>query len=189
MAVISTGKVQKFVIKAAMIEEEGCGKASHDGARVCLSGFANARRCYVPEIIRIGSLELRFLRSKHDTNGSLDLFEMTVPPSGRVPVPHYHRDWDETVYGLTGVLTFTAKGTPHDIGPGASLFIQRGASSGSPAGAGTTCFRISSATKIISWARARRMASAANCGSKRRACIGICFRHSAPPQHRPASSR
>jgi quercetin dioxygenase-like cupin family protein len=80
----------------------------------------------MPEIIRIGTLELRFLLSKHDTNGSLDLFEMTVPPSGRMPVPHYHRDWEETVYGLTGVITFTANGTPHDIGPGESLFIPRG---------------------------------------------------------------
>jgi hypothetical protein len=41
----------------------------------------------MPEIIRIGTMELRFLLSKHDTNGSLDLFEMTVPPSGPMPVP------------------------------------------------------------------------------------------------------
>src|SRR4029077_1252864 len=74
-------------------------------------------RCYMPEIIRIGTLELRFLLSKHDTNGSLDLFEMTVPPYGRMPVPHYHRDWEETVYGLTGVITLRANRTPHDIRP------------------------------------------------------------------------
>ena len=36
----------------------------------------------MPEIIRIGTMELRFLLSTHDTNGSLDLFEMEVPPSG-----------------------------------------------------------------------------------------------------------
>ena len=80
----------------------------------------------MPEIIRVGALELRFLHSRHDTNGSLDMFEMTVPPSGQMPVAHYHRNWDETVYGLAGLITFTANGTPHDIGPGASLFIQRG---------------------------------------------------------------
>lgn len=80
----------------------------------------------MPEIIRIGPLELRFLRSKHDTAGSLDMFEMTVPPSARMPVAHHHRDWDETVYGLTGTLTFTMDDAAHEVGPGGSLFIPRG---------------------------------------------------------------
>jgi hypothetical protein len=80
----------------------------------------------LPEIIRIGPLELRFLRSKHNTNGGLDVFEMTVLSGGRMPVPHYTRDWDETVYGRTSVVTFAASGTAYDIGPGESLFIQRG---------------------------------------------------------------
>ena len=80
----------------------------------------------MPEIIRIGALELRCLRSKHDTGGSLDMFEMTVPPKARVPAPHYHRDWDETVYGLGGVLTFTMDRQAVDLGPGDHLFIPRG---------------------------------------------------------------
>ena len=80
----------------------------------------------MPETIRVGPLELRFLRTKHDTGGSLDLFEMTVPPTGRMPVPHHHRDWDETVYGLTGTITFTVDGASQPIGPGESLFIPRG---------------------------------------------------------------
>jgi hypothetical protein len=42
----------------------------------------------MPETIRLGSLEIRFLGDKHDTEGSLDLFEMDVPPEGRMPVPH-----------------------------------------------------------------------------------------------------
>jgi quercetin dioxygenase-like cupin family protein len=81
----------------------------------------------MPETIRIGPLELRFLQSKEETNGSLDLFEMTVPPEGQMPVPHYHRDWDETVYGLEGIVTFTVDGKGRDIGPGETLFIPRGA--------------------------------------------------------------
>jgi quercetin dioxygenase-like cupin family protein len=78
------------------------------------------------EIIRVGGLQLRFLQDKHSTNGSLDLFEMTVPHEGRMPVPHYHRDWEETVYGLSGTVLFTVAGTPHPIGPGQTLFIPRG---------------------------------------------------------------
>ena len=80
----------------------------------------------MPEIIRIGPIELRFLKSKHDTAGGLDMFEMTCQPKARMPVPHYHRDWDETAYGLAGVTTFTIEGKTIDIGPGDSAFIPRG---------------------------------------------------------------
>jgi quercetin dioxygenase-like cupin family protein len=80
----------------------------------------------MPETIRIGGLEIRFLRDKHDTQGSLDLFEMDVPPEGRMPVPHYHRDWDETVYGLVGAVTFTIGGALRTVGPGDTVFIPRG---------------------------------------------------------------
>jgi quercetin dioxygenase-like cupin family protein len=78
------------------------------------------------EIIKIGGIEIRFLNSKHDTGGALDLFEVTVQANARVPVPHYHRDWEETVYGLQGTITFTVAGKPHDIGTGETLFIPRG---------------------------------------------------------------
>ncbi len=78
------------------------------------------------ETIAVGGLTLRFLHSKDDTSGSLDLFEMTCPPDGRMPVPHYHRDWDETVYGLSGTITFMVDGKPVELGPGDSVFIRRG---------------------------------------------------------------
>lgn len=80
----------------------------------------------VTELIQIGPLRLEFLRTKHDTGGSLDLFRMTVPPNAQMPVPHYHRDWDETVYGIEGTVTFTVAGAAHAIGPGDTLFIPRG---------------------------------------------------------------
>lgn len=78
------------------------------------------------ETIQIGPIILRFLRSKHDTAGSLDMFEMDVTSAGRMPVPHYHRDWDETVYGLRGSLTFQVDGKPVTLAPGDVLFIPRG---------------------------------------------------------------
>ena len=78
------------------------------------------------ENIRVGPLELRFLSSRHETGGSLDMFEMTCPPKARMPVPHFHRDWDEAVYGLSGIVTFTVDGKPIDIGPGDHVFIPRG---------------------------------------------------------------
>lgn len=96
------------------------------------------------EVIRIGRLELRFLRNKHETGGSLDMFEMLVPPEGRMPVAHYHRDWDETVYGLTGTVTFMVGGEAHDINPGDALFIPRGSVHGfdNRSGAPAACLNV-----------------------------------------------
>lgn len=78
------------------------------------------------ETIQIGPLVLTFLRDKHETGGSLDLFEMVVPADGQMPVAHYHQDWDETVFGLEGTIHFTMDGSTHDVGPGDTLFIRRG---------------------------------------------------------------
>jgi quercetin dioxygenase-like cupin family protein len=78
------------------------------------------------ETIRFNGLELRFLHSKDDTEGSVDVFEMKVQPNARMPVPHYHDRWDEIVYGLTGVTTWRVNGQDTQIGPGQSVFIKRG---------------------------------------------------------------
>ena len=80
----------------------------------------------MPEIINLGSIELRFLQSKDDTAGSLDVFEMTAQPNARMPIPHYHDGWDETIYGLTGTMTFRVDGRDVDVTPGKTVFIKRG---------------------------------------------------------------
>src|SRR4051812_7078198 len=78
------------------------------------------------EIIRIGGLELQFLESKDSSDGSLDLFAMTVQPNARMPIPHYHESWDETVYGLSGVTSWRIDGVDVTIEPGQHVFIKRG---------------------------------------------------------------
>jgi quercetin dioxygenase-like cupin family protein len=78
------------------------------------------------ETIKIGGLVLEFLHSKDETEQSLDMFRMTVEPHARMPVPHYHESWDETVYGLAGTIHFTLAGREIAIGPGESVFIRRG---------------------------------------------------------------
>ncbi|PRH88817.1 cupin domain-containing protein [Labrys okinawensis] len=80
----------------------------------------------MPEIISIKGLELRFLHSKADTQGSLDMFEMTVQPHARMPVAHYHESWDEAVYGLEGEMTFRIGDGEVRLRVGESLFIPRG---------------------------------------------------------------
>lgn len=79
------------------------------------------------DTIRLGGLELRFRQTKEGTGGALDLFEMTVRPNARMPVPHLHESWDETILGLTGVTRWTLSGRAVELGPGESLFIPRGA--------------------------------------------------------------
>jgi quercetin dioxygenase-like cupin family protein len=78
------------------------------------------------EVIGMGGLELRFLQSRETTGAEIDLFEMVVQPAARMPVPHYHESWDETVYGLAGTCTWTVDGADVPLGPGESLFIRRG---------------------------------------------------------------
>jgi quercetin dioxygenase-like cupin family protein len=82
------------------------------------------------EIIRVGQIKIKFLLENADTNGSLAAFEFTVPAGARVPLPHSHEHYDETIYGLEGVITFTVNGKPMDIAPGESCFIPRGAMHG-----------------------------------------------------------
>jgi quercetin dioxygenase-like cupin family protein len=63
-----------------------------------------------------------------ETQGSGDLvmFEMAVQSNARVPVPHYHREVDEIVYGLAGVLTTTVDGVKREVRAGESVLIPRG---------------------------------------------------------------
>jgi quercetin dioxygenase-like cupin family protein len=79
------------------------------------------------EIIRMGQIGVRFLLEGVDTNGALAMFEFTVEVGAKVPLPHYHRAYDETIYGVEGVMTFTIEGRPVEIGPGEAGFIPRGA--------------------------------------------------------------
>jgi len=79
------------------------------------------------ETIRIGQTTIDFLLEAADTNGSVAMFEFGVPAGAKVPLPHYHEHYDETIYGLEGVITFTVEGKPVDIACGESYFIPRGA--------------------------------------------------------------
>ena len=51
---------------------------------------------------------------------------MIVEPGARVPVAHFHENWDETVYGLTGVSTWRVDGRDVELEPGRAIFVKRG---------------------------------------------------------------
>jgi len=60
------------------------------------------------------------------SNGSISVFEFTVPAAARVPIAHSHDAYEETVCELEGVLTWTVNGIEHDVGAGEVLHIPRG---------------------------------------------------------------
>jgi len=78
------------------------------------------------EKIRIGGIDVRFLIEGEQTNGALAMFEFGVAAGTKVPAPHSHDAFDETIYGLEGVLTWTVDGEAHHVGPGEVLAIPRG---------------------------------------------------------------
>ena len=80
------------------------------------------------ETIRIGPLAVRFLITGENSNGSISAFELTVPAGQRLPGPaHSHDHYEETIYGIDGVLTWTVNGKQVEVGPGQALCIPRGA--------------------------------------------------------------
>jgi quercetin dioxygenase-like cupin family protein len=81
----------------------------------------------MPDDVRIGALVLKFLIDDANNDGRLVMFEMTVPEKAKVPAPHYHRDFDEALYGLAGTLTMTIDGAVREVTPGEAVFVPRGA--------------------------------------------------------------
>ena len=80
------------------------------------------------ETIRLGPLAVRFFLTGEESGGTIAVFEVTVPAEQRLAGPaHSHDRYEETIYGMQGVLTWTVDGKPIDVGPGQALCIPRGA--------------------------------------------------------------
>ena len=76
--------------------------------------------------IRVGNMTIRFLVEAEESGGSVAVFTFDVPAGTKVAAGHSHDGYEETIYGLEGVLTWTVGGGPVDVGPGDTLFIPRG---------------------------------------------------------------
>jgi quercetin dioxygenase-like cupin family protein len=80
------------------------------------------------ENINIGPLGIRFLLTGDDSNGSASVFEVLVPVGQKLAAPAHKNDaYEEILYGIKGVLTWTVEGTPIAVGPGQALCVPRGA--------------------------------------------------------------
>ncbi len=79
------------------------------------------------EEIRIGPLTIRFLLEGEASGGSVAVFEFDVPAGTRLPgSAHSHDGYEETIYGLEGILTWTLDDEETEVCPGEVLCIPLG---------------------------------------------------------------
>ena len=78
------------------------------------------------EEIKVGELAIRFVIEGESSGGSVAAFEFDVPAGARVAAAHSHDGFEETIYGLEGVLTWTVEGIETEVAPGEAIFIRRG---------------------------------------------------------------
>jgi quercetin dioxygenase-like cupin family protein len=78
------------------------------------------------DTITVGALGVRFLVEAADSNGTASVFECYVPANSRMPAPHSHDGFEETIYGVQGTTTWTIDGHPVEVGPGEAVCVQRG---------------------------------------------------------------
>jgi quercetin dioxygenase-like cupin family protein len=76
--------------------------------------------------IHVGAISIDFLVDADDSGGSVTVFECAVPAEAKVPIPHSHDAFEETIYGLEGVCTWTIDGQALELGPSESVCIRRG---------------------------------------------------------------
>jgi quercetin dioxygenase-like cupin family protein len=80
----------------------------------------------VVEEFQLGQIGFKFYIDGPASGSPLTVFEFTVPPGAKVPMPHSHDAFDEMGYGLEGVLTFSVGDEVVELGPGDVGFIPRG---------------------------------------------------------------
>ena len=78
------------------------------------------------DTITFGALGVRFLVEAADSNGTASVFGCYVPANSRMPVPHSHDGFEESIFGLERTTTWTIDGQTVDVGPGEAVCVQRG---------------------------------------------------------------
>ena len=121
------------------------------------------------EAIKVGEIGIRFLIGGEQSAGTVAVFEFSVPAGARVAAAHSHDGYDETIYGIDGVLTWTVDGTATEVA--------RGRRSGSLAVPCTTSTTPGRSTPGRS--RSSRRASSVRTTSARSLRSSTCCRRSA----------
>src|SRR4051812_14641184 len=79
------------------------------------------------EPIDLGPITVTFSVVAEQSNGAVTVQRCDVRAGAGVPLAHSHDAFEETIYGLAGVTTFTIDGDEVGIGPGDTVCIPRGA--------------------------------------------------------------
>lgn len=80
------------------------------------------------ETIQMGVTQVHFLVTGAESNGSVATLELTIPAGARFPaLPHSHDAYEETLYGVEGISTWTVNGASFELVPGQMLCVPRGA--------------------------------------------------------------
>jgi quercetin dioxygenase-like cupin family protein len=77
-------------------------------------------------IINIGQLEIRYLIDGTASGAAMGVFELRVPAGARVPPAHSHRNNEEIIYVLEGMLRYTVDDETRDLRPGQRMYTPRG---------------------------------------------------------------
>jgi len=77
-------------------------------------------------VVKIGQLEIRYLVDGTVTGAGVGMFELTVPPGARVPPAHSHRDNEEVIYVLEGMLRYAVDDEVRALKPGERMYTPRG---------------------------------------------------------------
>jgi quercetin dioxygenase-like cupin family protein len=77
--------------------------------------------------LKIGQLEIRYLIDGTVSGAGMGVFELTVPPGAGVPPAHSHKNNEEVVYVLEGVLRYTVDDETRDLTAGQRMYTPRGA--------------------------------------------------------------
>jgi quercetin dioxygenase-like cupin family protein len=77
--------------------------------------------------INVAGMTIQFLVEANDSGGSVSVFRCDLPVGSRPVLPHSHDGFEETVYGLSGITTWTVDGASVEVGPGDVVCIPRGA--------------------------------------------------------------
>jgi quercetin dioxygenase-like cupin family protein len=77
-------------------------------------------------VINIGQLEIRYLIDGTVSGAAMGVFELRVPAGARVPPAHSHRNNEEIIYVLEGMLRYTVDDETRDLRPGQRMYTPRG---------------------------------------------------------------
>ena len=72
------------------------------------------------------TMNVRFIVDADDSAESHTMFEVTLAPDGKLPVPHSHDRFDETFLATAGTLIVTIEGVDHTLETGDGICIKRG---------------------------------------------------------------